>query len=104
MGDRWHVDVDRSVCIGSGLCAGSAPGSFRLDSARQSHPAASEVDAGEAVSDGGRSELPSLMSPRLEATGGRGLLPVDALSSTWGVVPRRFCGKSVVAGIRLDGA
>lgn len=49
MGDRWHVEVDRSVCIGSGMCVSSAPGSFRLDSARQSHPAESEVDAGEAV-------------------------------------------------------
>ncbi|NEE57490.1 ferredoxin, partial [Streptomyces sp. SID8455] len=25
MGDRWHVEVDRSVCIGSGMCVNHAP-------------------------------------------------------------------------------
>ncbi|GAA3174118.1 MULTISPECIES: ferredoxin [Streptomyces] len=49
MGDRWQVDVDRGVCIGSGLCAATAPGHFRLDSARQSHPSAPETDAAEPV-------------------------------------------------------
>ncbi|MEZ0091736.1 ferredoxin [Streptacidiphilus sp. EB129] len=49
MGDRWRVEVDRSVCIGSGLCVASAPDGFRLDSARQSHPQAEEADASEAL-------------------------------------------------------
>ncbi|MFI6943015.1 ferredoxin [Streptomyces sp. NPDC050418] len=49
MGDRWHVEVDRGVCIGSGMCVTSAPEGFRLDTARQSHPQASEVDASEDV-------------------------------------------------------
>ncbi|MEV6318703.1 ferredoxin [Streptomyces sp. NPDC051776] len=49
MGDRWRVEVDRSVCIGSGLCVSSAPGGFRLDSARQSHPAEADTDASEAL-------------------------------------------------------
>ncbi|MEV0599514.1 ferredoxin [Streptomyces sp. NPDC050315] len=49
MGDRWQVEVDRGVCIGSGLCASAAPGGFRLDTARQSHPVTDEVDAQEAV-------------------------------------------------------
>jgi ferredoxin len=49
MGDRWHIEVDRAVCIGSGLCVSSAPGGFTLDSARQSHPVASEADASEAL-------------------------------------------------------
>ncbi|MGW7067322.1 ferredoxin [Streptomyces sp. NPDC054855] len=49
MGDRWHVEVDRSVCIGSGMCAITAPGGFTLDSARQSHPADPETDANEKV-------------------------------------------------------
>ncbi|KQX16778.1 ferredoxin [Streptomyces sp. Root431] len=49
MGDRWHVEVDRSVCIGSGMCVNHAPASFRLDTARQSHPVEPEVDAGETV-------------------------------------------------------
>lgn len=48
MGDRWHVEVDRSVCIGSGMCVNHADG-FRLDSARQSHPDAPETDANEQV-------------------------------------------------------
>ncbi|WP_435970386.1 ferredoxin [Streptomyces sp. Qhu_M48] len=49
MGDRWHVEVDRSVCIGSGMCVNHAPDGFRLDTARQSHPREPEADAGEAL-------------------------------------------------------
>ncbi|MEU1667954.1 ferredoxin [Streptomyces sparsogenes] len=49
MGDRWYVEVDRGVCIGSGLCASTAPGGFRLDATRQAHPVAPETDASEAV-------------------------------------------------------
>ncbi|MBF9073087.1 ferredoxin [Streptacidiphilus fuscans] len=49
MGDRWHVEVDRAVCISSGFCAGSAPEAFRLDAARQSHPREDELDASESV-------------------------------------------------------
>ncbi|MFD3660658.1 ferredoxin [Streptomyces sp. NPDC058659] len=49
MGDRWHVEVDRSVCIGSGMCVNHAPTAFRLDTARQSHPVEPEVDAGETL-------------------------------------------------------
>ncbi|MEW2575315.1 ferredoxin [Streptomyces syringium] len=45
MTERWHVEVDRSVCVGSGMCAGIAPWAFRLDTARQSHPAEPEADA-----------------------------------------------------------
>ncbi|MBP2402620.1 ferredoxin [Streptomyces syringium] len=45
MSERWHVEVDRSVCVGSGMCAGIAPWAFRLDTARQSHPAEPETDA-----------------------------------------------------------
>ncbi|MFI9624502.1 ferredoxin [Streptomyces sp. NPDC052042] len=49
MGDRWAVEVDRGVCIGSGMCVSYAPDAFALDSARQSRPAASETDADEHV-------------------------------------------------------
>jgi hypothetical protein len=56
-----------------------------------------------AVSDGAGG-LPALASPRLEACGGKGLLLVDALSAAWAVVPRPVTGKSVIAGIRPDGA
>ncbi|MFF7485169.1 ferredoxin [Streptomyces luteogriseus] len=49
MGDRWHVEVDRSLCIGSAQCLHHAPDGFRLDAARQSHPAAPDMDANERV-------------------------------------------------------
>jgi ferredoxin len=49
MGDRWHLEVDRSVCIGSAQCTHHAPAAFRLDSARQSHPADPETDANEQI-------------------------------------------------------
>ncbi|MFG2607752.1 ferredoxin [Streptomyces sp. NPDC048514] len=49
MGDRWHVEVDRSVCIGSAQCLHHAPNGFRLDSARQSHPVEPDTDASEQI-------------------------------------------------------
>lgn len=49
MGDRWHIEVDRSVCIGSAQCVHHAPADFRLDTARQSHPADPETDANEKI-------------------------------------------------------
>lgn len=56
-----------------------------------------------AVSDAGAA-LPAVVpSPCPDACGGRGLLLVDALSAAWAVMPRRTCGKSVVAGVRLHG-
>ncbi|WP_406167436.1 ferredoxin [Streptomyces canus] len=48
-GDRWHVEVDRSLCIGSAQCVHAAPDGFRLDTARQSHPADPESDANEKI-------------------------------------------------------
>ncbi|MEU6316026.1 ferredoxin [Streptomyces sp. NPDC047009] len=51
MGDRWHIEVDRAVCIGSAQCVHRAPGAFSLDSARQSHPVHPDADAGEQVLD-----------------------------------------------------
>ncbi|MEU6367175.1 ferredoxin [Streptomyces sp. NPDC046931] len=49
MGDRWHIEVDRGLCIGSAQCVHRAPDAFRLDSARQSHPVVPDADAGEPV-------------------------------------------------------
>ncbi|MGW7258498.1 ferredoxin [Streptomyces sp. NPDC054834] len=46
-GDRWHIEVDRSVCIGSAQCLHHAPDGFRLDTARQSHPVEADTDANE---------------------------------------------------------
>ncbi|MFD3514056.1 ferredoxin [Streptomyces sp. NPDC058657] len=49
MGDRWHVEVDRGLCIGSGMCVHTAGRSFRLDTARQSHSVNPDTDADEDV-------------------------------------------------------
>ncbi|MFD9906931.1 ferredoxin [Streptomyces sp. NPDC059063] len=49
MGDRWRVEVDRSVCIGSGMCVSTVPGAFALDAARQSHATEPEIDAADEV-------------------------------------------------------
>ncbi|MEU3217996.1 ferredoxin [Streptomyces sp. NPDC006971] len=49
MGDRWAVEVDRRICIGSAMCVNHAPDTFALDSARQSRPASPETDADERV-------------------------------------------------------
>ncbi len=49
MGDRWHVEVDRSLCIGAAMCVNHAPDGFRLDPGRQSHPVEPETDANEKV-------------------------------------------------------
>jgi ferredoxin len=49
MGDRWQVEVDRSVCIGSAQCIHHAPDGFHLDAGRQSHPVDPEPDANEKV-------------------------------------------------------
>jgi ferredoxin len=49
MGDgSWRVEVDRGVCIGSGVCAGSAPEYFRLEDNR-SWPVREEVEPDEMV-------------------------------------------------------
>ncbi|MEU7043283.1 ferredoxin [Streptomyces varsoviensis] len=46
----WRVDVDRSVCIGSGICAGSAPELFRLEGER-ARPVQEEIEPQEAALD-----------------------------------------------------
>ena len=48
-GDRWHVEVDRSLCIGSAQCLHHAPDRFHLDTARQSHPVDAETEANEKI-------------------------------------------------------
>jgi len=46
--NRWRILVDPGKCIGSGVCAGTAPGHFTLDGG-YSVPIADEVDPDEAV-------------------------------------------------------
>lgn len=49
MTSRWKVEVDRGVCIGSGMCVGVAPGRFKLGRDQRSQAVESEIDADEAV-------------------------------------------------------
>jgi len=49
--ERWLVSVDRSVCIGSGMCVGTAPDRFRLGDDQRSHPVDAEIDPDESVRD-----------------------------------------------------
>jgi ferredoxin len=39
----WHVDIDKTVCIGSGMCAALAPELFRLDD-DYAEPVAAEIE------------------------------------------------------------
>lgn len=55
MSDKWRVEVDRSVCIGSGMCVGGAPHDFTLDSGRKSYPVHEVTDSSEAIMDAAES-------------------------------------------------
>jgi ferredoxin len=50
MNERWRVTVDRGACLGSGLCAGSAPKHFRLEDGR-SRPVEELIEPDEVVLD-----------------------------------------------------
>lgn len=50
MSGQWKVAVDRDRCIGSGLCAGTAPDYFALVD-KKSMPLHDLVDPDEAVTD-----------------------------------------------------
>ncbi|GAA1612661.1 ferredoxin [Catellatospora bangladeshensis] len=50
MSGQWRVAVDRDRCIGSGLCAGTAPEHFQLVD-KKSTPLRELVEPDEAVSD-----------------------------------------------------
>ncbi|MCC3768184.1 ferredoxin [Streptomyces sp. UNOC14_S4] len=52
--DLWQLSVDHYLCVGSGLCAATAPGAFRLDELRRSRaveevttPSAAVLEAAE---------------------------------------------------------
>jgi ferredoxin len=40
---RWRVEVDARTCIGSGICAGTAPAHFRVVDG-VSHPTRPEIE------------------------------------------------------------
>ncbi|MYW05143.1 ferredoxin [Streptomyces sp. SID3343] len=76
MGDRWRVEVDRSVCIGSGMCIGSAPADFKLDAGRQSHPRAEEMDASDEILEAAES-CPVEAISIIEVATGKTVFPPD---------------------------
>jgi ferredoxin len=50
-GPRLIIRLDASLCIGSGMCAGSAPAAFALGADRHSYPLAEQIDFDQAVLD-----------------------------------------------------
>ncbi|GIG61054.1 hypothetical protein Lfu02_54260 [Longispora fulva] len=50
MSGRWQVSVDKTRCIGSGMCAGSVPELFELDGGL-SRPVLETIDPDERVLD-----------------------------------------------------
>jgi ferredoxin len=51
VGTHYRVKVDRSVCQGSGLCAGIAPSYFALDGTHRSAPLVEIVQADDVLLD-----------------------------------------------------
>jgi ferredoxin len=43
--EHWTIEIDSAVCVGSGLCAGSAPARFTLDTAGRATVPESPVPA-----------------------------------------------------------
>ena len=76
MDTRWRVEVDRARCIGSGMCAGTAPGRFVLDQGQRSSPTAAVMPADEAVYDAAVS-CPVEAITLSEAGAGRTVFPEE---------------------------
>lgn len=55
MTDHWDVTIDRQICVGSGLCAATAPAEFDLDERGQGHPRGRTLVASESVRDAAES-------------------------------------------------
>ena len=51
MTGQWRVSVDSTLCIGSGMCIGTAPDRFRFAEDQRSCPAATLIDPDDAVRD-----------------------------------------------------
>jgi ferredoxin len=72
--DRWRITVDRSVCVGSGMCTAIAPQHFRLDQNR-SRPLREVAEPDQAVLDAAESCPTEAISVR--DGGGRLLAPEE---------------------------
>lgn len=73
---QWKLTVDRFVCIGSGLCMGSAPRYFQLGPDRRSHPVSSLIDPNQEVLDAAIS-CPVEAITVIESGSERALFPED---------------------------
>lgn len=47
----WRVRVDTRLCIGSGMCLGTAPGRFRFDESQHSSPVRALTEPDDQVRD-----------------------------------------------------
>jgi ferredoxin len=79
---QWKLTVDRAVCIGSGLCAATAPGYFQLGSDRRSHPVSSLIDPDKEVLDVAIS-CPVEAITIIESGSERVLFPEDGLDEVF---------------------
>ena len=50
MSEHWKVTVNRDACLGSGICAATAPRHFRLDDGR-SRPIREDIEPDDAILD-----------------------------------------------------
>ncbi|MFC5749253.1 ferredoxin [Actinomadura rugatobispora] len=55
MTDRWTVAFDRHICVGTGLCAATAPDALDLDENGKGCATAETLPASEAVRDAAES-------------------------------------------------
>lgn len=76
MPDTWRVEVDRSICIGSGMCVACAPDDFSLGTGLQAAPRAEEMDASEKVMEAAES-CPVEAISVVDAGTGATLFPPD---------------------------
>jgi ferredoxin len=75
---QWKLAVDRFVCIGSGLCSGTAPRYFQLGPDRRSYPVSSLIDPDNEVLDAAIS-CPVEAITVIESGSERALFPNDNL-------------------------
>jgi len=50
MSEHWKITVNREACLGSGICAATAPRHFRLDD-RKSRPIQDDIEPDDIVLD-----------------------------------------------------
>ncbi|MFD7668872.1 ferredoxin [Streptomyces sp. NPDC059788] len=74
---RWEVEIDRGVCIASGMCVGMAPGHFRLHGGRSQAVHEGAVAPDDALVDAAES-CPAVAITVRHATTGELVAPEEA--------------------------